>query len=157
MITYQVGNAAPVRRSGMVTAASMSDGTSLRAGVSVPVPTTTYQPAVPAKAAEGQEAAASDGGRPVTSFQYRSVGLNVDLRQAVVAGNRIQLRGLAVEFSALDEKASDTHQMPAFPTFSQRFNLVLESDRQLLVAQSSDFVDNVERKQSVEVRATILR
>ncbi len=66
---------------------------------------------------------------------------------------------LNVEFSAVDEKPTTAlpGSYPVFPTFSQNLTLVLESGKPIVVGQSSDFVDNVERKQTVEVKATILR
>ena len=96
-------------------------------------------------------------GKPLTSFNYRSVGLNVDVQQAaVIPGNRVRAY-LNVEFSGIDEKTASTAGAPSFPTFSQSLSLYLENGKPVLVAESNDFADNVERKQSVEVKATILR
>jgi hypothetical protein len=65
---------------------------------------------------------------------------------------------LNVEISAIDEKPADpSGKPPSFPTFSQNLLLILENGKPLIVGQSSDVVDNIERKQSVEVKATILR
>jgi hypothetical protein len=152
-ITYQVGNAAPVKRSAMLTVADLETG-SLRAGNQVAVPsTTTYAPAAKTEAVVASAALAPT---PVTSFNYRSVGLNLDARRVYVSGNRAKLQ-LSVEFSAIEDKAGDSGRPPAFPTFSQNFGLVVDSGKPIVVAQSSDIVDGVERKQSVEVKATILR
>ncbi len=93
----------------------------------------------------------------MTSFSYKSVGLNLDASRVYIQGNKAKM-DLSVEFSAIDEKTSDAAgHLPSFPTFSQNLTLVLESGKPLIVGQSSDFVDNVERKQTVEVKATILR
>jgi hypothetical protein len=154
-ISYQVGNAAPVRRTATLTVSDDGQG-SLRSGNQVAVPSTTsYVP--PAAPAKGDGAAPAMAPVPMTSFNYRSVGLNVDARNVHVQGNKAKL-GLNVEFSAIDEKTADSAgRPPSFPTFSQNLSLILESGKPLIVGQSSDFVDNVERKQSVEVKATILR
>jgi len=85
------------------------------------------------------------------------VGLNVDVSNVgVLTGGRIRAL-LNIEFSGVDDKSSPTTGAPSFPTFSQRLYLFFENGKPILVAQSSDFVDNVERKQTVEVKATILR
>jgi hypothetical protein len=145
-ITYQVGNGAPVKRTAVLTVADQGRG-SLRAGNQVAVPSTTFQPV----------AAGGPATSPITSITYKSVGLNVDTNRVSIHGNKARM-DLNVEFSAVDEKGSDaTGKYPSFPTFSQSLSLVLESGKPLIVGQSSDVVDNVERKQTVEVKATILR
>ena len=94
---------------------------------------------------------------PITSINYKSVGLNVDANRVYIQGNKARME-LNVEFSAVDEKVSDSKAgYPSFPTFSQSLTLVLESGKPVIVGQSSDVVDNVERRQTVEVKATILR
>ncbi len=149
-ISYQVGHAAPVKRTATLTVADQGQGF-LRSGNQVAVPSTTLL-GNPASHVEGGAA-----GQPVMSFNYRSVGLNVDARNVVIQGNKARMN-LNVEFSAVDEKAADSAgRPPSFPTFSESLSLVLESGKPLVVGQSSDFVDNVERKQTVEVTATILR
>jgi hypothetical protein len=153
-IGYQAGTAAPVKRSAVITAANNSGSgfsfASLRSGNNVPVPTT----ALTTKAEDGKETPAA---RPLTSYNYRSVGLNVDVEQAaLVPGNRVRAT-LKIEFSGVDDKANSNSGAPSFPTFSQRMSLYLDNGKPIIAAQSSDFVDNVERKQTVEVKATILR
>lgn len=150
-ISYQVGNAAPVKRTATLTVADQGSG-SLRSGNQVAVPSTTYVAPTPPSKTEGGAPAT-----PVTSFNYRSVGLNVDARNVYVQGNKARLV-LSVEFSTVDEKTADAAgRPPSFPTFSQNLALILENGKPITVGQSSDYVDNVERKQSVEVKATILR
>jgi hypothetical protein len=154
-ISYQVGNATPVKRSAVLTVADQESGL-LRAGNQVAVPSTTFLPATKSDGVSTAMVTTS----PMTQFTYRSVGLNLDARRVAVSGNRAKV-SLNVEFSAVDEKTSEAvtsvNRPPSFPTFTQSFTLVLESGKPVIVAQSSDFVDNVERKQSVEVKATILR
>ena len=143
-ISYQAGNAAPVKRMATLTVADQGRA-SIRSGNQVAVTSTTFQPATPGGTAT----------MPMTSFNYKSVGLNVDASNVYVQGNKTKLN-LNVEFSAVDEKTAGS-TTPSFPTFSQSMSLVLESGKALIVGQSSDIVDNVERKQTVEVKATILR
>jgi len=100
-------------------------------------------------------------GNPMTSYTYRAVGFNLDARRVRVSGNRTKL-DLVIEFSAIDDRAADGAKAggtnyPSFPTFSQSMAIVLESGKPVVVAQANDVVDNVARKQSVEVVATILR
>ena len=145
-ITYQVGNSAPVKRMATLPVADQGRG-SLRAGNQVAVTSTTFQPA----------AAGGVATTPMSSFSYKSVGLNLDASRVYIQGNKARM-DLSVEFSSIDEKTSDAAgHLPSFPTFSQNLTLVLESGKPLVVGQSSDFVDNAERKQTVEVKATILR
>jgi hypothetical protein len=151
-ITYQVGNAAPVKRTALLTVTN-GGSSSIRSGNQVAVPSTSYQPVIPSTKVDDPHVVPA----PVTSFNYKSVGLNVDARNWNIQGNRVKMT-LNVEFSAVDEKTADSAgKPPSFPTFSQSLVLILESGKPLIVGQSSDFVDNVERKQSVEVKATILR
>ena len=156
VITYQVGNAAPVKRSATVTVADQGRG-SLRSGTQVAVPETQLSSAgAPVKTGDAGTPAPVT---PVTRFQYRSVGLNVDANRVGIYGNKARLE-LSVEFSAIDEKSPETGKplvSPSFPTFSQNLTLVLENGKPLVIAQTSDVVDNVVRRQSVEVTATILR
>jgi hypothetical protein len=152
-ISYQVGSGATVRRSAVLTVADQGSG-SLRAGNQVAVPsTTTFTPVASTGKPDG---ATPPPGMPMTSFNYRSVGMNVDARRVYIQGNKAKM-DLSIEFSAIDEKPDLSGRPPSFPTFSQNLSLILENGKPLVVAQSSDFVDNVERKQSVEVKATILR
>jgi hypothetical protein len=156
-ISYQVGTQPPLKRTAVLTVADHGSGF-LRVGNQVAVPSTSFTPATPVKA-DGGPTPSSPG--PVTSFNYRNVGLNLDVRTLEVWGTRARMT-LGVEFSAIDEKTADpgasgATRPPSFPTFSQSLSLVCESGKPVVVAQSSDYVDNLERKQSVEVKATILR
>ena len=145
-ISYQVNRGTPVKRMATLTVADQGRG-SLRAGTQVAVPSTTFQPI-----AQGGPAT-----NPITSVNYKSVGLNVDANRVYIQGNKARM-DLNVEFSAVDEKPSTpAGTFPMFPTFSQSLTLVLESGKSVIVGQSTDVVDNVERTQVVEVKATILR
>jgi hypothetical protein len=147
-ISYQVGNSAPIRRSAALIVAEQDSG-NLRAGYEVPVPSTVYTPIAAGGKTTSPEA--------LTSFSYRSIGLNLDVRRVSVSDNRVRV-SLNVESTGVDDKGADTAvRAPTFPRFSQSFNLVLESGKPLVVAQSSDNVNDVERKQSVELKATILK
>jgi hypothetical protein len=154
-VSSQTGAAAPIKRSATVTisnggALGPSGTGMLRSGNSIPVPTTTLT----SKGEDGKETPAA---RPMTSYNYRSIGLNVDVSNvAVLVSGRVQAV-LNIEFSGVDDKVSNATGAPSFPTFSQRLSLFFESGKPILVAQSSDLVDNLERKQTVEVKATILR
>ena len=155
-VSSQTGTAAPIKRTALVTVSNSGPGWGsgngmLRSGNSVPVPSTSFM----TKGDDGKETPAA---RPLTSYSYRSVGLNVDASQvSILPSNRVRAI-LNIEFSGLDEKAASFGGgAPSFPTFSQRLSLFFESGKPVVVAQSSDFVDNVERKQTVEVKATILR
>jgi hypothetical protein len=141
-----VGNAAPVKRVATLAVVDKGRG-SIRSGNQVAVPSTTFLPV----------AAGGPATNPLISINYKSVGLNLDARAVSIHGNKATV-DLNVEFSTVDEKPSDAAgKYPSFPTFSQSLTLVLESGKPIIVGQSSDFVDNVERKQTVEVKATILR
>lgn len=152
-ITYQAGTTAPVKRSATLTVADLGRG-SLRAGNQVAVPESQYTPATP-KADGGSGTPQPAPAVPMTSFRYRSVGLNVDANRVNVSGDRARVE-LSIEFSAVDDKANQGGP-PTFPTFSQNLVVMLESGKPLLVAQTNDVVDNVARRQSVEVVATILK
>lgn len=160
-ITHQVGQAPPVKRTAaLVVASSIQDSGSLRAGNQVPVPSTTFVPMGQQPKSDGSTVAPAVG-NPMTSWNYRAVGLNLDARRVSVSGNRTKMN-LNIEFSAVDERTGEAAKgagagYPTFPTFSQALSVVLESGKPLVIAQATDVVDNVARKQSVEVVATILK
>jgi hypothetical protein len=155
--TIESPESPPAKASKRVAILTVSNGTGnafrggvLRAGNNVPVASTSLV----TRAEDGKETPAA---KPLTSYNYRSVGLNVDVEQAtVVAGNRVRA-SLSVEFSGVDERTGPgaSGVPPSFPTFSQRVSLYLESGKPVLVAQSTDLATGV--SQMVEVKATILR
>jgi len=153
-ITDQTEANPPIRKSISLTAAEGMGG-SVRSGVTVPILTTSYVPVEKGGA-----------GNPIGSYNYRNMGLNLDVRNVRVTGNTVVLN-LSVEYNPVDEKTSGASsamattlspQMPpSFATFQQSLSLVLESGKPLVVAQSSDPVPGRDRKASLEVKATILK
>ncbi len=139
------GAAAPIRKSMSVTAmATQRASSSVRSGVNVPVPYSTLP---------------SGSSTPVTSYNYRTMGLNLDVRDIEVRGDEIRVV-LMVEYSPLDEseKAAPTPPVPAsYSNFSQSLYLSLENGKPIIAAQTSDPVPNRNRTLSVEVKATILK
>jgi hypothetical protein len=157
-ITDQTGSTQPFKKSISVTVADRQGGM-IRSSIQIPVATTTFQPA---PSATSNPPDTSTSKPPMTSYQYKNVNLNLDVREVVIEGNFVRLR-LTVEYSPVDEradvdmKAGPVAGMPSFASFQQTLSLVLENGKPLQVAQSSDPVPNRDRKQTVEVRATILK
>lgn len=154
-VTSQTGTAT-TRRSAMLTVSNGSGREPdawrgmIRAGNNIPVPSATLS----VKNEKGVETPASN---PLTSYNYRSVGLNVDIGSvSLFPGDRVKA-SLDIEFSGMDEKGAPTSEPPSFPTFSQRLSLYLENGKPQVVAQWSEQANNVERKQTVEVKATVVR
>ena len=110
-----------------------------RSGIDVAVPTTVV-PGGP-------------DSKPVQSYNYRTVGMNVDARPRIGEGNKITLN-LKLNFSSVlkDEAMS---QRPSFGNASTELTLVLDSGRPQLLTQTNDA--EIGRGYSVEVKATILR
>ena len=128
---------------------------SVRSGVSFPVPSTTFTPV----------ATGGPGVNPMTSFQYRDMGLSLDVTSATIQDNFVKLR-IAVEYNPVDEKTANAEganvsaagqAMASFAQFRQTLDVVLENGKPLVVATASDPVPSRERKASLEVKATILR
>ncbi len=128
---------------------------SVRSGVSLPIPSTTFAPL-----AQGGAALS-----PMTSYQYKDMGLSLDVTSVTITGNFVKLR-LAVEYNPVDEKTANAEganavspgqMMASFSQFRQNLDVVLESGKPLIVATSSDPVPSRDRKASLEVKATILR
>jgi len=155
-ITDQTEASPPIRKTIGLTVAEGMNG-SVRSGVTVPILSTSYVPL--------EKGAAP--GNPMASYNYRNMGLSLDVRNVRVTGNTVVLN-LSVEYNPVDEKTSGASsamgitipspQMPpSFATFQQTLGLVLESGKPLVVAQSSDPVPGRDRKASLEVKATILK
>ncbi len=144
-ITDQTGTNPPVKKVMSVTA---SQNSSIRSGVNVPVPSTTFG-----------STSSSPSPMPVTSYNYRNMGLSLDLRDVQVRDNQIRL-WMTVEYTPLDEteKPATAAATPvSYSNFSQSFSLVLENGKPILAAQTSDPVPSRDRKLSVELKATILK
>jgi hypothetical protein len=135
-------------RSATLTIADGNSGT-LRAGADVPVPSTTFTPV-------GKSEPGSAPLAPLTSYQYKTTGMNIDIERVVVEGNRVRAN-IRVDFSAIDAAGAASSKPAAFPKFLQTFTVVLESGRLLQVAKSVDSLNGAETIQSVEVKATILK
>jgi hypothetical protein len=156
-ITDQSGSSAPTKKTVSLTVSDEGRG-SVRSGVTVPIPNMTYMP-IPSP---GKDAAPA---QPMTSYNYRDMGLSLDVTNLRIRGNYVRLR-LAVEYNPVDEKmasaegaaASTSGQAPAsFARFSQTLDLSLENGKPLVVASSSDPVPSRNRTASLEVKATILK
>ncbi len=143
--SYQVGTGTPLKRSISVAVADQRSG-SVRSTTQLPVPA----PTVYTVAGKGTE----ETPKPPLSFTYKPVGLNMDVRGIRVGGNEIRVH-ITLDFTSVDEKTA--LNVPAFPSFQQSLDLVLTNGKPLIVAQSSDWVGDVERRQSVEVKATIVK
>jgi hypothetical protein len=134
------GGASPISKRMTLVAAEGSVALG-RSGIEVPVP---------------QAIMGGGSSTPVQSFNYRTVGLNVDARPKLVDGNRINL-WLKLDFSAVlkSEASGPSAGMPAFGNAKTDINLVLDSAKPLTITQSADA--EIGRGYSVEVKATILR
>ena len=128
---------------------------SVRSGVSFPVPSTTFVPVASGGAATN----------PMTSYQYRDMGLSLDVTSAFIQDNFVKLR-IAVEYNPVDEKTANAEganvspagqNMASFAQFRQNLDVVLENGKPLVVATSSDPVPSRDRRATLEVKATILR
>ena len=124
---------------------------SLRSGVNVPLPYTVF----------ASEKGAQPQGTPVTSYNYRNMGLSLDVINLYVdrAAGLIHVR-MSLEYNPIDEadKAGAAPGMPvSYSNFSQAFELDLENGKPLLVAQTSDPVPSRNRTLTVVVMATIVK
>ncbi len=141
--SYQVGTGAPLKRAISVMVADQRTG-SVRSTTSIPVPAVVV--ATPRTTDEPPKGP--------TPINYKDIRLNMDVRRAIVDGSSIRAYVL-LDFNSVDEKTG--LNIPAFPSFQQAVELVLPNGKPVLVAQSSDYIGDVERKQSVEVKATIVK
>jgi len=149
-ITDQGATGAPIRKSMSVTAmAGLRGSSSVRSGVNIPTPQTIY----------GAVASGGVNTIPITTYQYRTMGLSLDIRDIVLRGDFIRLI-LTVEYTPLDEnqKLGTPVTTPvSYSNFSQSFDLVLENGKPIVAAVTSDPVPSRNRTLSVEVKATILK
>lgn len=164
-ISDQTGTTPGFKKTMSLIVADRQSG-SIRSRFELPVPGSTFAPlgvvAPPASADTDKDKGASPT-RPVT-WNFRSLGLNLDVREITVEGNYVRLRP-TLEYSPVDENAAGADPRfaaasappPGMANFQQTLSLVLENGKPLVVAQTSDPVPTRDRKQTVEVRATILR
>jgi Flp pilus assembly secretin CpaC len=109
-----------------------------RAGIEVPVPTSF---------AAGTTA-------PIT-YQYRSVGVNVDATPQVLDATHVLLR-MNIQFSTVYKPESGQAQQPSFGQGSHEVRgIVFESGKSVVVTQAAD--GETGREYTVEVRATLLK
>jgi hypothetical protein len=157
-ITDQSGTAQPFKKTISVTVADRQSGM-IRSSIQVAVPSTTFTPLAVGAADKGQGGGAAI--TPLASYSYHSVNLNLDVREVAIEDNFVRLR-LGIEYSPVDDRADQDVKagvagVPSFANFQQTLSLVLENGKPLQVAASSDPVPGRDRRQTVEVRATILR
>lgn len=148
-LTDQLASAAPVVKT-MALAVSAGGRASMRTGVQMPIPSTTYAPMA---AGSGTAPMA-----PMASYNYRNMGLSLDVENVMVdEDGTIRLR-MSVEYSPVDEKVSASDgRPPSFGTFQQTLAVVLQNGKPIIASQSSDPVPARDRRMTVEVKATILK
>jgi len=100
---------------------------SLRMGSSVPVPSTTFAPREPGGAAAA----------PVTSYQYRDVGINIDCTAASLDDGRFRLELSIDDSSVYPDDSPSTKLVQGAPSF-RSFRIVEQVV--LKDAQSREFV-----------------
>jgi hypothetical protein len=122
-----------------------SDGreTKGRAGIEIPVPSTRL--------------VAKDDtspGVPVTSYSYRSVGVNVDATPQILDATHVLLR-MNIQFSTV-YKPESAQQQPSFGQGSHDVRgIVFESGKPVVVTQAAD--GETGREYTVQVTATLLK
>lgn len=102
--------------------ANSGSHTSLRVGQEVAVPVTSF-----ASGVAGKDDPRSPRSMPLTSFQYRNVGMNVSVR-ASSSGDRFRLE-LALERSSVHdsrEPSPSSTDLPSFRTFNVNTELLLQ-------------------------------
>jgi hypothetical protein len=162
-IADQTGTTQGFKKTMSVTVADRQSG-SIRSRIDVPVPSSTFTPIAAPASASATDKDKESQIRPMVTYSYRSLGLNLDVREITIDGNYIRLR-LTLEYSPLDERLADTDPRtatvatapPGIANFQETLSLVLENGKPLVVAQTSDPVPSRDRKQMVEVKATILK
>ena len=129
--------------------ANDNDKTSLRMGVDVPVPTTVFSPGGP------------NSSVPQTSFNYRSVGTNIDCSARSVAGGLFKL-DIAVSDTSVfvpEKPGAATPNpvagVPAFRSFTSSFNLLLKDGQSAQQTSATDPVSGEVLK--IDVMVTVLR
>lgn len=144
-LTDQAANAAPIKKTMSVVVARSG---SVRSGLNVP----TTQMTLGAVGGGGVNSV------PITTYNYRTLGLSLDVRSVSVDNNGISV-SLSIEYNPIDEASEKTLGSPTAPwaNFSQSFSVELENGKPLLVAQTSDPVPNRNRTLSVEVKATLVK
>lgn len=123
-----------------------SDGreTKGRAGIEIPVTTT--------RLVQRDDASPSV---PVTSYNYRSVGVNVDATPQILDETHTLLR-MNIQFSTVYKPETGEDSRPSFGQGSHEVRgIVFESGKPVVVTQAAD--GETGREYTVEVKATILK
>jgi hypothetical protein len=123
-----------------------SDGreTKGRAGIEIPIETT--------RLVAKDDASPSV---PVTSYNYRSVGVNVDATPQVIDATHVLLR-MNIQFSTVYKPETGQGQRPSFGQGSHEVRgIVFESGKPVVVTQAAD--GETGREYTVEVKATLLK
>jgi hypothetical protein len=121
----------------LVLVAADSRETKGRAGIEIPIPTTV-----------------GSGNGPVISYNYRSVGVNVDATPQIVDTNKVLVR-MSLEFSTVYRPEGGPTDKPSFGQGTHEARaIVFESGKPLIVTQAADAESG--REYTVEVKATIL-
>ena len=129
--------------------ANDNDKTTLRMGVEVPIPSTVFAPAK-----EGTTSA------PMTSYNYRSVGTNIDCSARTVEAGVFKLN-LAVEdssvFLAEKDAARVTNQVsaPSVRRFTSTFNVLLKDGQTVQHTSATDPVSGEVLR--IDVTLTVLK
>lgn len=84
--------------------------------------------------------------------RYRSVAINVDARPVVIRDGTLRL-DLALEYQP--QATSGADKEPGLWRVTERVNVLLQSDKPLLISETFD--PSSERRVTVEVKATIVK
>jgi hypothetical protein len=143
-ITDQTGTAAPIKKTLSVTC---NRSGSVRAGVNVPLPQTTF----------GQPLKDAGQPVPVTTYNYKNMGLSLDVTDLYVQDNMIRTR-ISLEYQPVEEGDKAAPGAPqSYAGFSQSLYLALENGKPVVAAVTSDPVPSHSRTLSVEVKGTIVK
>jgi hypothetical protein len=132
--------------------ANDNDKTSLRMGVEVPIANTVFSPATPG----GTQTT------PMTSFNYRSIGTNIDCSARTLEEGLFKL-DLAVEDSSVfvaDKDSAGLGRTPGVPApsirnFKSTFNLLLKDGQTATHTAATDPVSGEVLR--IDVTATVLK
>ena len=92
---------------------------------------------------------------PVTSYNYRSVGVNVDATPQIIDATHVLLR-MNIQFSTVYKPEGGQGSQPSFGQGSHEVRgIVFESGKPVVVTQAAD--GETGREYTVEVKATLLK
>jgi len=124
-----------------VLSTSAGGNATLRMGTMVPVKATSYTPIAQGGA----------GVNPLTSYNYRDVGTNIDCSTAAVGENRYRL-ALTIEDSSVypeDQAPRNTGEMPSFRSFRASDSVVLKDGETKQFTTAVDKVTGIVTKVDV--------